>query len=583
VRWRKASLVAAACALIGLGGEALAAPEPVGPDFRISEVGADGDAERDAEIGGVAHNSAANEYLVVWDADGLTTEEEVEIFGQRVSAAGTELGTDFRISATGTDGDPERDALNPAVTYDPAADEYMVVWQADGLATNDEEEIFGQRISAGGAKEGEPFRISNAGPDGDANRDATDPVIAYNSADNEFLVAWAADHLAAGEVEVFGQRLDPTGAQIPDASDFRISNVTAVEKERDAFRPAIAYNPTANQYLATWDGDGFGKEQLEIAGQLLSAAGGELGVDFRISEAGIDGDTSRIAQRSEIAYGKAPNEYMVVWHQDDVTDNEFEIYGQRVSATGVGQGEQFRISNVGEDEDAERSGFGAAVAYHSAADEFLVAWAGDGLATDNEAEIFGQRVSSSGVELGMDFRISRTGADGDPERSAVFPAIAYNPVVNEALVVWQADGLATDDETEVFGRRLAEPLPQSPQAISISGPAVVKCAGRAATQTGTSGRDLIKGTARRDVIAALAGKDTVRALGGNDLVCGGPGGDRLSGGKGRDTLQGESGGDTLNGGRGKDSLKGGRGRDTLDGGPGIDALAGGPGKDSQRQ
>ena len=579
--WRETRLVAAVVALVALGGVAVAAPEPVGPDFRISEVGADGDAERDAEIGGVAYNPAANEYLVVWDGDGLQTEEEVEVFGQRVSAAGTELGTDFRISQNGTDGDPERDALNPAVTYSPAANEYLVVWQGDGLAPNDEEEIFGQRISAAGGKEGERFRISNAGPDGDAARDALNPAIAYNSVDNEYLVVWAADHLAAGELEIFGQRLDPSGAQIPDANDFRISNVTAVEKERDAFRPAIAYNPTGNQYLATWDGDGFGKEQLEVAGQLLSAAGAELGVDFRISEAGIDGDTSRAAQAPKVAYGKAANEYMVVWHQDDVTDQRFEIHGQRVAATGVEQGAQFRISNVGEDEDEERDGFGAAIAYHSAADEFLVAWAGDGLAADNEGEIFAQRMSPSGVELGTDFRVSRMGADGDPERTAVFPAIAYNPVVNEALVVWQGDGLATNDETEVFGRRLAEPVPE---AITISGPApVVRCAGRVVTRTGTSGRDLIKGTARRDVIAALGGKDTVRALGGNDLVCGGAGADRLSGGKGRDTLQGERGGDNLNGGRGKDSLKGGRGRDTLYGGPGIDALAGGPGKDRRRQ
>jgi uncharacterized delta-60 repeat protein len=82
------------------------------------------------------------------------------------------------------------------------------------------------------------------------------------------------------------------------------------------------------------------------------------------------------------------------------------------------------------------------------------------------------------------------------------------------------------------------------------------CLGRAATITGTSGRDSLKGTRRADVINGLGGADTVTGAGGADLLCGGAG---------------------------RDNLRGGKGDDRTDGGPGRDRCAGGPGKDSRRR
>ena len=87
------------------------------------------------------------------------------------------------------------------------------------------------------------------------------------------------------------------------------------------------------------------------------------------------------------------------------------------------------------------------------------------------------------------------------------------------------------------------------------------CAGKAATQVGTSGADTIVGTPAADVIAALGGNDKVSGLAANDTICGGPGKDTLKGGKGNDKLYGQKGKDTLKGGPGKDKLKGGAGKD----------------------
>jgi Ca2+-binding RTX toxin-like protein len=574
-----ASLAAVGIALALLCALAAAAPEPIGPDFRISEVGTDRDANRDALELATAYNPRADNYLVVWEADDLVNDDEVEIFGQLVSASGTKLGSELRISEAGTDGDANRDALKPAVAYNSNADEYLVTWQADDLPTDGEVEIFGQRLSATGAEVGaDDFRISEAGTDGDPFRDGTEPGIAYNPTANEYLVSWRADDLATNEeFEIFGQLVNAKGEKL--GSELRISSVGAdADATREASDPAIAYDSTANEYLVSWIADDLAtNSENEIFGQRLGATGAEVGADdFRISSVGADGDTSRDVFDPAIAYNSAVNEYLVSWQADDLpTDQEFEIFGQRLSAAGAEVGaDDFRISDAGTDGDENRGAFESAIAYNPAANEYLVTWEADDLPTDEEFEIFGQRLSTTGAEVGTnDFRISEAGTDGDAERDAVEPVIAFNSVANEYLVSWRADDLATNGEFEVFGQRLGEPR--------VSPPMAGKCAGKRATLTGTAGPDRIKGTPKRDVIAALGGNDIVRSLGGNDLVCGGRGNDKLIGARGQDTLRGEDGTDTLFGGPERDKLIGGRGRDTLKGGPGKDTLAGGPGRDRE--
>ena len=458
-------------ALALAGGQAQAAFGPLGTEFRISNVGTDGDAARDASNADAAYNPTANEYLITFQGDGLATDNENEIFGQRVSAAGTELGPEFRISTNATDGDAARDAFQTAVVFNPAANEYLVTWQGDGLAVG-RSEIFGQRLSATGAELGTDFRISNVGTDGDAARDAFGPTALYNSAANEYLVTFIANGLAAvGEQEVFGQRVSATGAEL--GTDFRISNVgTDGDAARDAGDHAATYNSAANEYLVVWNGDGLATEaEDELFGQRVSATGAELGTDFRISNVGTDGDATRDAATPAVAYGSAANEYLVAWEGDGLaTDEEFEIFGQRVSAAGAELGTDFRISTAGTDGDPARDGFNAAIEYSSVANEFLVGFDADSLAADTDTEIFGQRVSATGAELGTDFPISNIGI---ADREASTPALAFNAAANEFLAVWHADAL-TDDRFEVFGRRIeGEPAPPGPPADPPADPPAV--------------------------------------------------------------------------------------------------------------
>ena len=99
----------------------------------------------------------------------------------------------------------------------------------------------------------------------------------------------------------------------------------------------------------------------------------------------------------------------------------------------------------------------------------------------------------------------------------------------------------------------------------------------AATLTGTSGPDTIKGSERGDRIAGKGGGDLLKGRGGRDRVRGGKGADLLRGGGERDKLKGGKGDDRLEGGEGTDKLFGGAGRDGFGVENGV--LLGSPGDD----
>ena len=81
---------------------------------------------------------------------------------------------------------------------------------------------------------------------------------------------------------------------------------------------------------------------------------------------------------------------------------------------------------------------------------------------DDEWEIFGQRLSETGAALGFnDFRISRMGPAGNPEYDSAFPALAYDSSRDRLLPVWQGDhhlGGAAEGDIEAWGSILTPSL-----------------------------------------------------------------------------------------------------------------------------
>lgn len=481
------SLTALGCLLLSAATGHSASLE-VGPDdFRISDMGPDANLSFRASRSAVAYNSTGHEYLVVWegnDGAGAMADDESEIFGQRIDAAtGVEIGSDFRISDMGPDGNIDFGGFTPAVAYNATDNEYLVVWEGDddtgGLADN-ELEIFGQRLDAAtGAEIGGDFRISDAGMDGLTQFEAFNAAVVYNADDNEYLVVWQADDntgaLVDGEFEIYGQRLNAaTGAEV-GTNDFRITAIgTDGNTGFRAFRPDVAYNPVDREYLVVWEGNSAAlPDDIEIHGQRLASDGTPAGTAaFRISDLGPDGDSGFTANAASVAHGAEDDVYLVVWvGTDDIgtlAGTGTEIFGQRIAgATGEEVGaNDFRVSDMGEEASTSAESSVPDVAYNPVNGEFVVVWEGDdvtgGLVND-EFEIFGQRIdAATGAEIGVnDFRVSSAGPDGTFDFGAFRPALACDIDQNGCLAVWEGTddaGTLVVGEFEILGQGLSDPV-----------------------------------------------------------------------------------------------------------------------------
>lgn len=480
------TIVVAGAELVTAAYPVVIDPEIGVNDFVMSDMGSGSSAYLyDALDPAVAYNSTNNEYLVVWEGDdniAPLVNNEFEIFGQRIDAAtGAAVGTnDFRISDMGPNGNTNYRANDPKVAYNSRDNEYLVVWWGDDNTTfgtvplvDNEFEIFGQRLNAAtGAEIGtNDFRISDVGPDGNANYDAGPVAAVYNSLYNEYLVVWGGDDttysLTDGEFEIFGQRLDAaTGAEI-GTNDFRLSEVGPWDDPD--FAPlyiAVTYNSKWSEYLVVWNGDdGYFTvdNEFEVYGKLLDSTGHPLSFEFRISDMGPAGNTNYGVSIApiDVAYNPARNEYLVVWSGDDNTpplvDGEFEIFGQRLTALGAQIGSNdFRISRMGPDSNPNYDANTPAVVYNKENDEYLVTWSGDDTTAplaNNEFEVFGQRLDTVGTAIGSAFRLSSMGPDGDARYIALTPALTYNSTNNEYFAVWAGD---------LFFQSVAQPPPNPP-------------------------------------------------------------------------------------------------------------------------
>ncbi len=122
--------------------------------------------------------------------------------------------------------------------------------------------------------------------------------------------------------------------------------------------------------------------------------------------------------------------------------------------------------------------------------------------------------------------------------------------------------------------------------LTFDTPPAITCAGKpvtvdlGASESPTSGADVIVGTAGPDVVNGLGGNDTICGFGSNDTLRGGDGRDRIEGGFGVDRIEGGAKGDWLYGMNGIDTILGQAGNDALDGGAQRDTCNGGTERDT---
>jgi hypothetical protein len=171
------------------------------------------------------------------------------IRGRFLDPNGT-AGPVVEVSSRPTPGETEFGyADDPAVAFNPDADEYLVVWsdpnnQGTFGSSADPRAIVGQRVALAGHPVGpDRFVIAPAQTDpGDLT-----PALDYDAKDGGYLVAWQEATRARDAGRIVGQFLLGSGDSVGDQLQ-----LSTPPGSREATFPAVSFSGPAGPFLAAW-------------------------------------------------------------------------------------------------------------------------------------------------------------------------------------------------------------------------------------------------------------------------------------------------------------------------------------------
>ena len=234
--------------------------------------------------------------------------------------------------------------------------------------------------------------------------------MAYNSHDDEFLIAWIGrDPALPSETEIYGRILDGTGA--PKGAIRRLSFVDGTTA---ADQPVLGYSPSINQYLLAYtgpppDAPNNPAGQREILAQAVTATGAPTGNPVRISNTdptNVDADT---ASDPAIAYDPDHDQFRFVWIADDAIEGDFEVASRRVSSSLIDP-DNFGVLTISTTAagDADEP----VIAYLPTQDRYAIAW--EGATAVGQSEIFAEVIGFGGGVVANDVEISNAPARTSP-------------------------------------------------------------------------------------------------------------------------------------------------------------------------
>lgn len=342
----------------------------------------------------VAHNTAANEYLVVWEYAYSATDHD--IYARRVGSDGALIGGEIGIATT-----TAAEGL-PAVVYNSASNEYLVVWRrVEGADEFTQGNIYAQRINAAGALVGATLSVATG------VLDETAPAAAYDSAANRYMVLWQGRQSGASDYGIYGQRLAADGALAG-------AQIALSTWDGDQLYPQIAYDSVEHRFLAVWEEHHWGAASgWYVYGQLVGSDGVLVGTHLSI--AGGDGK-NRLTP--DVAYAAAVRSYAVVWEYA-YSAADHDVYARRVAYDGTHPDNEFAISALGSQEGRPAVAMGAGAT-------FLAAWEDGRNQPTMAIDIFGATSTLTIPALTGHVYIGTSGTETTPLPGAVVQAHCSN-------------------------------------------------------------------------------------------------------------------------------------------------------------
>lgn len=439
----------------------------VGPDdFRITNIGPDGDTFYFAARQQMVYNSVNNEYFVIYIArsdDPRVASEEVEAWGQRVGASGDVLGAPILLTDVGGLGTNNGEIpLWFQIEYNPTSNTYLLVYNTlDSRFATGKQAIYGRLLAGDGQPQGATLEIS--APTESSTGDFR-PGVAYNSVDNNYMVVWNRGFPTFNN-QITGVLVSPAGAPVGD--DFRINTLDGFKAD-----PSLAHNPDDNEFLVAW------RRNFEPPTfQIVNADGiGQLAQDRDL------GTTGNFTSGTRVAYNPVDQEYLVVFGHSDlffgIVDQAYEMFGRRVDTSGtlLGPG-KFRISfstrvdstpctganvdsadSMGNCREVAKAG----LTYSTVDNAFIVSWAGGTRQLDtNQREAFVRFLPGGRDPAPISNQVVVSNVGGDEVGFAAnFATVAANSSGGSLVVWWGADNRngGVTGESEIWGQLLNDDI-----------------------------------------------------------------------------------------------------------------------------
>ncbi|MBN2089781.1 hypothetical protein JW964_09210, partial [candidate division KSB1 bacterium] len=376
------------------------AVNPVMEDFQVNEnVG-----RCDHSDPQIAMNSNGN-YVVVWyDYRNV----DPDIFAQRYNSSGVKQGNSFRVN----DDSGSSDQYSPAIAVDGSGN-FVVVWE--DYRNGNRRDIYGQRYSSSGAKQGTNFLVNyNSGSLGQYS-----PAIAVDGSGN-FVVVWEDDR--NGNSDIYGQRYSSSGAK--QDTNFLINDVSGSIYQG---RPEIVVDGSGN-FVVVWSDGRNGNP--DIYGQWYNSSGAKQGTNFLVND-----DSGSSDQYSPAIAVDGSGNFVVVWY--DERNGNYDIYGQRYGSSGAKQDANFLVND--DSGSSYQSGPEIVVDGNGI---FVVVWLDE---RNGNYDIYGQRYSSSGAKQGTNFLVN----DDSGSSWQIVPKIAVDGSGN-FVVVWND---YRNGNRDIYGQR----------------------------------------------------------------------------------------------------------------------------------
>ncbi|MDO8586619.1 MAG: hypothetical protein Q7T82_06220, partial [Armatimonadota bacterium] len=224
---------------------------------------------------------------------------------------------------------------------------------------------------------------------------------------NEYCITWQNGYV------IHWRRLDSTGANIG-------SEMVLSDNSSGHHFSVVCYNSVQHEYLieyVVWMADD--SAQVRVL-RVDAATGNQIGSPIWLYSTGGVSTTGGI----RVAYSPTSNSYLATY---EAYSEGGIVYGQILNSTGNPVGSNFRISTT-----SQLYSRNPAIAWNSASNEYMVTY--QGYITAPSWDYWGQRIrASDGALLGSNLAITTTHDIGGG-------GVAYDPVMNRYLVVYEAGG-----------------------------------------------------------------------------------------------------------------------------------------------